>query len=400
MREKLIVKCPNCGATFRGGQGRCPACGYRVKVKKLARRCPVCRARVAEGAKTCLMCGTALEEGRTLFPRISLSMVPPAPVLGGVLGILLLVAVWFIKPWRVIQIGTYDTPTPTLTPTLTPTGTASPSPTATMLPTGTPTPEVTTYIVRAGDTLSLIAGQFGVPVEAIMEANGLTDYMIRVGQELLIPVEPEGPSGSPGPGETPEAQATPQPEAVYVVQAGDSLSGIAERFNVSLDAIMEANNITDPDSLREGQELVIPAPVSSVETPGIGGPPTPTVPSQLVYPAPLLLGPPEGHEFRGDQAELPILLNWLSVGMLAEDEWYSITVRHVVSEEAEGEQTAEFTKANSFHVSTELRPSTDVGSHLFEWEVRVVRLTDTEIEGSPEVVPIGRESETRTFSWY
>lgn len=369
-------------------------------MKKLARRCPVCRARVAEGAKTCLMCGTALEEGRTLFPRISLSMVPPAPVLGGVLGILLLVAVWFIKPWRVIQIGTYDTPTPTLTPTLTPTVTASPSPTATMLPPGTPTPEVTTYIVRAGDTLSLIAGQFGVPVEAIMEANGLTDYMIRVGQELLIPVEPEGPSGSPGPGETPEAQATPQPEAVYVVRAGDSLSGIAERFNVSLDAIMDANNITDPDSLREGQELVIPAPVSSAETPGIGGPPTPTVPSQLVYAAPLLLGPPEGHEFRGDQAELPILLNWLSVGLLVEDEWYSITVRYVVSEEAEGEETIGFTKANSFHVSAELRPSTEVGSHLFEWDVRVVRLTDTEIEASPEVVPIGRESETRTFSWY
>lgn len=400
IREKLIVKCPNCGATFRGGQGRCPACGYRVKVKQLARRCPVCKARVAEGAKTCLMCGAALEEGRGLLPRVSLSMVPPAPLLGGVLATLLLVAVWFIKPWRVVHIGTYDTPTPTSTPTLTPTITPSPSPTGTMLPTATPSPEVTTYIVRAGDTLSLIAGQFGVPVEAIMEANGLADYMITVGQELLIPVEPEGSSATPEPGQTPEEQPTPQPAAVYVVQAGDSLSGIAERFNVTMEYIMEANDITDPDSIREGQELVIPASASSTETPGIGGPPAPTVSSQLVHPAPLLLGPPEGHEFHGDQAELPILLNWLSVGLLAEDEWYSVSVWYAASEEGKGEPIVEFTKANSYHLSEELRPPSDAESHLLQWGVRVVRLIETEDATDPEVVPIGRDSETRTFYWY
>ncbi len=394
------MKCPNCGATFKGGRGRCPACGYRVEVRRLVRRCPVCKARVAEGAKTCLMCGASLEEGRSFLPRVSLSMVPPAPLLGAILGILLLVGIWFTKPWRAIQIRLYNTPTPTLTLTATATVTPTPSPTSTLPPTATSTPEVTIYIVRSGDTLSIIAAQFGVTVEAVMEANGLTDYMIRVGQELLIPVETGTPAPAPAPEETPAPEATEQTGTItYAVRAGDTLTEIAQRFNVSQETIMEANDITDPDSLRVGQELVISASATSTETPGIGGPPTPTVPSQLVYPAPLLLGPPDGQEFSEEEAELPILLNWLSVGLLGEGEWYSVTVQQMASE-GEEREIVEFTRANSYHVSPELRPALEAESHLFEWEVRVVRLIETGVEGSPEVVPIGRRSETHTFYWY
>jgi LysM repeat protein len=400
--EKLRMKCPNCGATFKGGRGRCPACGFRVEVRRLARRCPVCKARVAEGAKTCLMCGTSLEEGRSFLPRVSLSMVPPAPLLGAMLGVLLLVGIWFIKPWRAIHIRTYNTPTATLTPTSTATVTPTATPTPTLPPMPSPTSEVSTYIVRPGDTLSVIAGQFGVTVEAIMEANDLTDYMIQVGQELLIPVETSDHTPTPVSGETPEPEATEQPETTtYVVQEGDTLSEIADRFNVSQEAIMEANDIANPDSLRLGQELVIPAPpLTSTETPGIGGPPTPTTPSQLVYPAPLLLGPPDEREFRGQNAESPVLLNWLSVGLLGDEEWYSVIIRYVESDEEEEQEIVEFTKANSCHVSAELRPLPEAESHLFEWEVRVVRLIETGAEDKPEAVPIGRRSETRSFYWY
>jgi LysM repeat protein len=401
VREYFIMKCANCGATFRGGRGRCPACGYRVEVRRLARRCPSCKARVAEGAKTCIMCGSPLEQGRSFFPRVSLSMVPPAPLLGAILGVLLLVGVWFTKPWRAIQIRTYNTPTPSLTPTAAATATPTSTLTPTRPPTDTPTPEVTTYIVRPGDTLSVIAAQFGVTVEAIMEGNGLTDYVIQVGQELIIPLEGGSPTATAEPAETPGAEGTEEPEMItYVVQAGDTLTEIAERFNVSVEAILEGNDIPDPDALGEGQELVIPAPVSSTEIPGIGGPPTPTIPSQLVYQAPSLLGPPDEQVFREEQAALPILLNWLSLGLLAEDEWYSITIRYFEPQEETEQEIVQFTKANSYHVSSELRPPLEAESHLFEWEVRVVRLIETGVEDSPEVVPIGRRSETRAFSWY
>jgi len=45
---------------------------------------------------------------------------------------------------------------------------------------------------------------------------------------------------------------------VYIVQSGDTLGAIARRFNVSLDALVSANNISNPNLLAEGDQLVIP----------------------------------------------------------------------------------------------------------------------------------------------
>jgi len=45
---------------------------------------------------------------------------------------------------------------------------------------------------------------------------------------------------------------------VYIVQAGDTLSYIASRFNVSLDDLVASNPGVDPNTLAPGQELVIP----------------------------------------------------------------------------------------------------------------------------------------------
>jgi murein DD-endopeptidase MepM/ murein hydrolase activator NlpD len=45
---------------------------------------------------------------------------------------------------------------------------------------------------------------------------------------------------------------------VYIVQAGDTLSSIADRFNIDLNELMQANEISDPNLLAAGQQLVIP----------------------------------------------------------------------------------------------------------------------------------------------
>jgi LysM repeat protein len=347
------------------------------------------------------MCGASLDGGKSFLPQVSLAMVPPAPLLGAVLAVVLLLAIWFLKPWKGIHLGTYYTPTATATFTHTPTSTPTPSVTPTSPPTDTPTPQVTRYIVQSGDTLSLIAGRFGVTVDSIREANGLPDDMIQVGQELLIPVETEEPAASAVADETPVAEATMQPaNRTYVVQPGDSLSEIAARFGLSQQALMDANDITDPDAISEGQVLVLPGLASSTETPGIGGPPTPTVSSDLVYPAVVLLGPPDELEFHDEDAEAPILLNWMSVGLLGEDEWYSVSVRYVTSEETEEQQIVELGKATSYRAPLEMRPPSEAESHLFEWQVTIVRLVETEIEGEPQKVQIGRESERRRFYWY
>ncbi len=55
---------------------------------------------------------------------------------------------------------------------------------------------------------------------------------------------------------------------VHTVQAGDTLNRISQQYDVSVDDIMAANNLTDPNIISVGQQLVIP----------VGGLPTPTVP--------------------------------------------------------------------------------------------------------------------------
>lgn len=47
-------------------------------------------------------------------------------------------------------------------------------------------------------------------------------------------------------------------ESRYVVQEGDTLSGIADMFRVTWDAIIQANNLESQDNIFVGQELVIP----------------------------------------------------------------------------------------------------------------------------------------------
>lgn len=56
-------------------------------------------------------------------------------------------------------------------------------------------------------------------------------------------------------GSTPPAAGTE-----YVIQVGDSLSGVADRFGVPVAAIVEANNLDNPDFVFVGQRLIIPGP--------------------------------------------------------------------------------------------------------------------------------------------
>ena len=70
------------------------------------------------------------------------------------------------------------------------------------------------------------------------------------------------PAASPTPPPPPATEtASPTPTAAgetYEVQPGDSLSAIAQRFNTTVEALVEANGITDPDQLFPGDQLTIP----------------------------------------------------------------------------------------------------------------------------------------------
>ena len=128
------------------------------------------------------------------------------------------------------QVVTKPTPMP---PTLTPTVTATAPPTAQATPTPAPyTPEPTAtptlkptpvvHTIAAGETLIAIARQYGVSVQAIQEANGITDpRTLRVGQELRIPTDPDAQLGAG----TPTPEPTPLPVEISPIYFGAESSG-------------------------------------------------------------------------------------------------------------------------------------------------------------------------------
>src|SRR5690242_19983179 len=55
---------------------------------------------------------------------------------------------------------------------------------------------------------------------------------------------------------------TPTPSGLYVVQPNDTLSGLAEDFGTTVEELMAANNLTDPNAIQAGQTLIIPSLIS------------------------------------------------------------------------------------------------------------------------------------------
>lgn len=118
------------------------------------------------------------------------------------------------------------------------------------------------HIVQWGENLTSIARRYGTTIQAIVVANNIGNQnRIYAGQRLIIP------TGAP----VPVASG-----CSYVVQSGDTLSGIAFRFGVTISAIMRANGITNPNRIYARQRLVIPCasqpsyspPPASIPVPG------------------------------------------------------------------------------------------------------------------------------------
>ncbi len=105
------------------------------------------------------------------------------------------------------------------------------------------------YTVKSGDSLWSIAKKFNITVADLKEANGLTSSMLSIGQVLKIPTEEK---------EEPM-------ENVYIVKKGDSLYKIAQNFDTTVSDIMKLNNLTNTN-LSIGQRLQIPVPGGTGDT--------------------------------------------------------------------------------------------------------------------------------------
>jgi LysM repeat protein len=248
---------------------------------------------------------------------------------------------------------------------------------------------------------------------------------------------------------TPTATITPTP-IIYSVQSGDTFFGIAIEYDITLQSLLEANNLAENDLLRVSQELVIPHhtatpmvtpfptgtpltgmvnyetkrgetisaiairfqvdPIVILENNDIEDPndiPTgtvllvplgpefevpegePTLTPTPVYEALHLIGPQDGTEFVDEPGPL---LRWVTVGLLPDDVWYE--VHSVYRDRRLKNPDPVLTKANSIRLESELRPPFDATSAEIRWWVRLV-----EVQADGEILPAGPVSEMRVLVW-
>jgi LysM repeat protein len=140
--------------------------------------------------------------------------------------------------------------------------------------------------VQQGDTAHSIARRYGIPHDALMQANGISDpSAVRPGQQLVIPIYSQStaswqarppaqqqaqntapqtdftrPSASADQTSAPRPQqtASAQTGGTHRVDHGDTLYSIARAYQVPPNAIVRANNLDSPDRIRVGQTLRIP----------------------------------------------------------------------------------------------------------------------------------------------
>lgn len=110
-----------------------------------------------------------------------------------------------------------------------------------------------TYTVEEGDFLTKIANDYGVSISDIQEWNNLNDDVIMVGQKLTIYSNKKVAKNDDNSEKTTKKQTT------YTVQKGDNLAGIADKFNVGMDDLIDWNDINDGDVILVGQVLKVAA---------------------------------------------------------------------------------------------------------------------------------------------
>lgn len=363
------------------------------------RRCPNCGTRVARDAESCFMCGYDLRR-ESKRPR-TISWLDALLVLA-VLGVLIF---W----WQAGSRQTQEEETPTVTPgipneaipVLPPTHTpAPPADEPTPTPVGNTAPSGTVeHVVVAGETLLSIAIDYNSSVEAIQRVNGLTDVLIRIGDRLVIP-DQQAVSAPPSATVVAAAATT---NFQYTVKDGDTIVSIAIALASTVDDILRANNMSENDIIRAGDILNVPVrAVPQAVIDSAQSAPTLPVPPQMdgvpatatpmpVYARPQLIAPADNAVM---PAAEPVLLRWVSVDLLAPNEWY-VVLLYPQSPDAK-QFPSIWTKATSHRLEVENAPSAGQ-SASYSWQVSVVRVSGG--QGGRALEAASPSSELRRFVW-
>lgn len=311
------------------------------------------------------------------------------------------------------------------TPTPSPTMTASPLPIlATETPTGTPEPPTTTptltetpnpfatYIIQQNDTLIYIVQLFGhrdlAVIDEVIRINANIrgrDSLPGAGSSITIPLPtatntPEGfaltASAQPN---VPQIRLPVDTEIIQVdVQEGITILGIAQQYNTTLPIMATLNpqlgffncDFSNPSG---GPDCtVILGPDDRVNVPALT--PTPTLSptfsgNETATPTPTYM-PPMTFFPQPDAVVSPVSfsLQWLSVGILNENETYLVEVQDTVS----GAQHIDVTRSTSYRLPDSLIPA-DGQPHVMRWRVSVAA---PNAQGAYRFIS---EGVWRTFTW-
>ncbi len=144
-----------------------------------------------------------------------------------------------------------------------------------------PTPATAQHVVQPGETLLGLAQQYGVPMVAIQMQNDMGESTtVYAGQTLVIPPASDWPGASPY-------------WQIHVVQAGETLLGIAGRYGFDASELQAVNGLADAGQIRVGQELILPfdAPAPAQPAPTTAPPPTSAPPANPTAGPPTVAAP-------------------------------------------------------------------------------------------------------------
>lgn len=149
------------------------------------------------------------------------------------------------------------------------------------------------YKVVKGDILAKIAKANGVTLKALEAANpGVEPTKLKVGQKITIPAGGSAAPTATGTSASPETTGgTGATAETYTVKSKDTFSKIAKANGVSLKALEAANPNVDPNHIKVGQKLKLPAKTEAAAP--VTAPPAAPAASEPMTP-PISSPPPVG----------------------------------------------------------------------------------------------------------
>ncbi|MCQ2102984.1 MAG: LysM peptidoglycan-binding domain-containing protein [Fibrobacter sp.] len=109
--------------------------------------------------------------------------------------------------------------------------------------------------VKRGESLGVIAKQYGIKVSELQQANDMKGSRIRAGQSLLIPIKI-----TPKPKSAATANKKPEKIRTYVVRLGDNMASIARKFGVSQESLRTWNSMDATSFVNAGDTILVSKP--------------------------------------------------------------------------------------------------------------------------------------------